>query len=88
MALTPSVKHCGARALTRSRRINAVATTDDEFPSGGLPWAVDPRQPSLFAAAWTLGSAAALSGAGVDGLTYYDTVGPRGVIEIIPVQVP
>jgi hypothetical protein len=67
--------------ITLRPRFNAVATTDEEFPSRGLPRPVDPRQPSLFAAAWTLGSAAALSGAGVDGLTYYDTVGPRGVIE-------
>jgi hypothetical protein len=67
--------------ITLRPRFNAVATTDEDFPSGGLLWQLDPRQPSLFAAAWTLGSAAALSGAGVDGLTYYDTVGPRGVIE-------
>jgi hypothetical protein len=67
--------------VTLRPRFNAVATTDEEFTSGGLPWQVDPRQPSLFAAAWTLGSVAALAGAGVDGLTYYDAVGPRGVIE-------
>jgi hypothetical protein len=67
--------------VTLRPRFNAVATTDDELPSRGLPWQVDPRQPSLFAAVWTLGSVAALSGAGVDGLTYYDAVGPRGVIE-------
>ena len=51
------------------------------FPEGALPWPVDVRQPSLFGAAWTLGSIAALAGAGADGLTYYDTVGPAGVIE-------
>jgi hypothetical protein len=46
-----------------------------------LPWQVDVRQPSLFAAAWTAGSVAALVMAGADGLTYYDTVGPAGIIE-------
>ncbi len=67
--------------ITLRPRFNAVAVTEQEFPDGGLPWQVDVRQPSLFAAAWTLGSIAALAAAGADGLTYYDTVGPAGVIE-------
>ncbi len=67
--------------ITLRPRFNAVAVTDQEFADGGLPWQVDVRQPSLFGAAWTLGSVAALAGAGADGLTYYDTVGPTGVIE-------
>jgi len=67
--------------ITLRPRFNAVAVTDQEFSDGGLPWQVDVRQPSLFGAAWTLGSVAALAGAGADGLTFYDTVGPAGVIE-------
>ena len=67
--------------ITLRPRFNAVAVTDQEFADGGLPWQVDVRQPALFGAAWTLGSVAALAGAGADGLTYYDTVGPAGVIE-------
>jgi hypothetical protein len=67
--------------ITLRPRFNAVAVTGAEQPSGGLPWQVDVRQPSLFGAAWTLGSVAALAGSGVDGLTYYDTQGPAGVIE-------
>lgn len=67
--------------ITLRPRFNAVAVTDQDFPEGALPWPVDVRQPSLFGAAWTLGSIAALAGAGADGLTYYDTVGPAGVIE-------
>jgi hypothetical protein len=67
--------------VTLRPRFNAVAVTDQKFPADGLPWQVDVRQPSLFAAAWTLGSVAALATAGADGLTYYDTVGPAGVIE-------
>ena len=54
--------------ITLRPRFNAVAVTDQEFPAGGLPWQVDVRQPSLFAAAWTLGSVAALATAGADGL--------------------
>ena len=45
-----------------------------------LPFSVDPRQSSLFAAAWTVGSIAALAGAGAASLTYYETVGWRGII--------
>jgi D-apionolactonase len=72
--------------ITLRPRFNAVAVTDQESPAGALPegtlpWPVDVRQPSLFGAAWTLGSLAALGHAGADGLTYYDTVGPAGVIE-------
>jgi D-apionolactonase len=67
--------------ITLRPRFNAVAVTGAEQPSVGLPWQVDVRQPALFGAAWTLGSIAALAGSGVDGLTYYDTQGPAGVIE-------
>ena len=67
--------------VTLRPRFNAVAVTDQELPAGALPWPADVRQPALFGAAWTLGSIAALAGAGADGLTYYDTVGPAGVIE-------
>jgi len=48
----------------------------------GLPRSVDVRQMSLFAAAWTLGSIRRLAGAGVASLTYYETTGWRGLIEI------
>ncbi len=77
--------------ITLRPRFNAVAVTDaglpdgalpeGALPEGALPWPADVRQPSLFGAAWTLGSIAALASAGADGLTYYDTVGPAGVIE-------
>ena len=41
----------------------------------------DPRQGSLFAAAWTLGSISALlSSDGLHSVTYFETIGARGVI--------
>jgi len=41
----------------------------------------DPRQGSLFAAGWTLGSLAELTGTQpVHSLTYYETLGPRGIM--------
>src|SRR5207253_728339 len=42
---------------------------------GELPYQVDPRQMSLFGACWTAASIKALSEAGVDSLTYYETTG-------------
>lgn len=41
----------------------------------------DPRQASLFGAAWTLGSIKHLAEAGAASLTYYETIGARGVME-------
>lgn len=40
----------------------------------------DPRQPSLWAAGWTLGSIKYLAEAGAGSVTYYQTVGHQGVI--------
>jgi hypothetical protein len=42
---------------------------------------VDVRQPSLFAAAWTAGSLANLAPTSVEALTFFETVGWRGLIE-------
>lgn len=48
---------------------------------GRLPISVDPRQMSLFGAGWTWGSIMALAQGGADSVTYYETIGWRGVIE-------
>jgi len=53
-----------------------TASVPDELPSS-----VDPRQMSLFAAAWTLGSVKQLIEAGAASLTFYETSGWRGVME-------
>jgi len=48
----------------------------------------DPRQASLFAAGWALGSVATLAAAGVASVTYFETNGARGVMgggELYPV---
>ncbi|NJM05602.1 hypothetical protein HC891_04430 [Candidatus Gracilibacteria bacterium] len=45
-----------------------------------LPSSVDRRQPSLFAAAWTLGSLKYLGLGGARSATYYETHGMRGVL--------
>jgi hypothetical protein len=67
--------------VTLKRRYNPDATGEQPAtPPGELPWNVDARQPSLFAAAWTLGSLAHLAGSGAARLTYYETTGMRGVL--------
>jgi D-apionolactonase len=66
--------------VTIQRRFNAnrdnyeVPGDDNEMPPG-----VDPRQMSLFAAAWTVGSLKYLLESEVTSITYYETVGERGL---------
>ncbi len=52
----------------------------DPLP-GELPWYVDARQTSLFAAGWTLGSIKFLAEASVYGATFYETIGWRGIMD-------
>lgn len=68
--------------VTLRQRFNPVATsTESTLASDELPPQVDPRQLSQFAAAWTLGSVAALASAGVTSITYFETTDARGVME-------
>jgi hypothetical protein len=53
----------------------------DEPKSNELPPTVDTRQISLIGAGWTLGSLKSLSESGVQSVTYYETVGWRGIME-------
>jgi hypothetical protein len=69
--------------VTLRPRFNAVATAGPaEASEPELPAAVDTRQLSLFAAAWTLGSLARLCATGqAHSLTYFETSGWRGLME-------
>jgi hypothetical protein len=69
--------------ITLRPRSNPDATGPaPPVPPGELPPQVDPLQMSLFCAGWTAGSIAALAGTGrVHSLTYFETTGPRGVME-------
>ena len=68
--------------VTLKPRFNAVATeAPPPLAAGELPPEVDPRQMSLFGAAWTVGSLARLLPSGVAALTYYETTGWRGVVQ-------
>ena len=67
--------------VTLKPRFNAVATGAIAETSDLLPLNVDPRQRTLFAAAWTLGSLAELTREHVSSATYFETVGWGGVME-------
>ena len=68
--------------VTLKPRFNANATRPDDGPGAGdLPTPVDPRQATLFAAAWTVGSLKRLIEAGTASITYFEPTGWRGVIE-------
>jgi hypothetical protein len=68
--------------VTLKPRFNAVATGAESEPAPGeLPAPVDPRQMSLFGAAWTVGSIKYLAETGASAVTYYETTGWRGVME-------
>jgi hypothetical protein len=68
--------------VTLRMRFNPDATGPEPAPvPGALPPSVDPRQMSLFLAAWTLGSVRALAEGGAASITFYETTGWRGVME-------
>jgi hypothetical protein len=67
--------------VTLKPRFNPNATGSEPEPEPSeLPPQVDPRQASLFAAAWTLGSIKYLSESAIHAATYYETTGWRGVM--------
>lgn len=69
-------------AVTLKPPFNQAATEEEATPDPDeLPPSVDPRQMSLFSAAWTVGSLRSLGLAGADSITYYETTGWRGLME-------
>ena len=70
--------------ITLRPRFNPNAT-DPAKQSEDLSSAADPRQSTLFCAAWTAGSLARLLPLNrVESLTFYETSGPRGVMTSDP----
>lgn len=67
--------------VTLRQRFNPSAIGEATTAPGELPSTVDVRQMSLFGAGWTLGSIASLAGAGAASVTYFETVGWRGVMD-------
>jgi hypothetical protein len=69
--------------VTFKPRFNPSATGEVVVAPGTLPPQIDPRQMSLFGAAWTLGSIKYLAEGGAQSITYFETSGPRGVLESV-----
>ena len=68
--------------VTLRPRFNPDATGDDADPANvQMPFSTDPRQMSLFGAAWTLASLKGLIQAEARSVTYYETIGEEGIIQ-------
>jgi D-apionolactonase len=66
--------------VTLQRRFNANCENYEEFSDINIvPPGVDPRQMSLFGAAWTVGSLKSLLDSEITSITYYESVGERGL---------
>jgi hypothetical protein len=69
--------------ITLLPRFNPNATAPEPPPvPGQLPREVDVRQMSLFGAGWAVGSLKHMCESGAASLTYYETSGWRGVMEL------
>lgn len=67
--------------ITLRPRFNPDEIEPEQYSADQLPPQVDPRQMSLFGASWTAGSIKSLSESNAYSLTFYETVGWRGVLE-------
>jgi hypothetical protein len=65
----------------KSRKHSGGLDQQSSLETGRLPDGVDARQMSLFGAGWTLGSLKYNCESGAASLTYYETIGWRGVME-------
>jgi hypothetical protein len=70
----------GPITLRQQWNPNATAAPPPPGPDQ-LPPSVDPRQMSLFAAAWTVGSLKRMADEGVETATYFELAGWRGLLE-------
>jgi hypothetical protein len=70
----------GPITLRQQWNPNATAAPPPPGPDQ-LPPSVDPRQLSLFAAAWTVGSLKRMADEGVETATYFELAGWRGLLE-------
>jgi len=64
------------------RRFNAnIENYEQPFPGNTFPSQIDSRLMSLFGACWTMGSIKYLSEAGIKGVTFFESVGERGIFQ-------
>lgn len=81
LALAGEGRQVVVSPVTLRPRFNPYANRPVAADPGQLPLAVDPRQATLFAAAWTVASLKHIIEGGAAAVTYYETVGWRGLIE-------
>jgi len=67
--------------VTMQRRFNPNIEIIENKVNGKVPPQIDPRQMSLFVAGWTVGSLNQLVHSGAQSLTYYETIGERGLMQ-------
>lgn len=58
------------------------------LPAGLMPFRSDPRHRTPFAAAWFLGSIAALAVQGAASATYFEATGPNGILDADATRLP
>ena len=63
------------------RCTSGTGDSDGDVPADLLPFRVDERLATPFAAAWMLGSLAVLATAGAASLTYFEACGANGLVE-------
>lgn len=80
-ALAGESREVAVSPVTLKPRFNPFANRSLAVDPNRLPFQVDPRQTSLFGAAWTVGSLKHIIEAGAGAVTYFETVGWRGLIE-------
>lgn len=67
--------------ITLTPRFNPFANRPLQQDPKALPFGVDARQASLFAAAWTVASFKQIVESGAGAVTYFETAGWRGLVE-------
>lgn len=67
--------------VTLKMQVNPATTSVHTIAEKELPDKVDLRQMSLFGAGWVLGSLKYLTEEGVGAVTYFQTIGERGIIQ-------
>jgi hypothetical protein len=78
----PNLKDIWVSSVNIQRRFNPNSENYETFYTGDtMPPQVDSRQMSLFGACWTAGSLKYLCGSGARGITYFETVGERGIFQ-------
>lgn len=72
--------HVGPVTLKMRANPNATSRVEESAGPNALPSYVDPRQVSLYAAGWTIGSFKYLAESQVEAITYYQTCGWAGLV--------